>query len=422
MMEAQQFGPSNYTGIIPDNQVGAFGYVHVDMFDECYPGGVVGESVELVCDAIPEFCITYNSGLFNGETFLIADQHPDYDFYDGGIAFDQGWVGVALIEGAIQQENLITKERFKNAATLAANWAVNEPPVRNHNYTAKLIWLLAEMYAWSGDETYKTALNHKLDKNLIPGILMDLDENGAVDGMEPDILFTDLSPIAQRPGRMWDGHNALPWYNAMNTWAMVEAYVAFRDRGETERATELKPYAIAMLDNLAWEVNHLGIIPDQLGVRALTYGLLTAIWKISQYEGETHPTWESAVWGLWNSGYFNELSTHSVCVGLYLLIKTETAYTPLAEREDFASLHNQEANNTIHIYPNPGQGLVHIELNNNTQNISKIQLINLQGQVIFEKELLSNIVDMSTVQSGTYFIQFLDDDRKRMYSEKFVLQ
>jgi hypothetical protein len=407
MMEAQQFTASNFSGTITSENEGVFGYIHVDLLNPCYPGGVVGASVDAVCDAIPEFCVDYDLGIYAGENFLIADQYPDYDFYDGGIAYDHGWNGISMIEAAIQQTDPALKTKFKQTAILASQWAMNEPPVRNHNYTAKLIWLLAELYAWSGEEVYKTELNYRLNKNLIPGILMDLDANGEVDDMTPTVLFSDLSQIAQRPGRMWDGHNALPWYNAMNAWAMTEAYVAFRDQGDVARAAELKPYAIAMLDNLAWEVNNLGVIPDQLGVRDLAYGLLIGIWKVSQFEAEAHPEWKSAAWALWNSGYFNELSTHSVCVGLYLNIRTETTYQPLAEREPHASIQTEDKVNQTLIYPNPSNGDFSIKYDG---EFDIAQVTDMQGKVIFTKNNPSQYFTLSA-PAGTYILELKIGDK-----------
>ncbi len=296
--------------------------------------------------------------------------------------------------------------------------------MRNHNYTAKLIWLLSELYAWSGDEVYKTALNYKLDKSLIPGVLMDLDENNEVDGMIPTVLFSELTDIAQRPGRMWDGHNALPWYNAMNAWAMTESYVAFRDQGDTEKAEELKPYAVAMLDNLAWEVNNLGVIPDALGVRDLTYAFLIGIWKVAQYEDETHLEWETAAWALWNSGYFNSTSTHSVCVGLYLKIRSETPYTPLFERSDFESIEEIELTNKIRVYPNPSNGIVNLSFDNFDNSDLIVEITNAFGDVV--KRSQTNLhqfqLDMTNSAPGIYWVRVFSNNKESHVSAvKFII-
>ena len=141
MMDAQQYSASTASIVDPVHE-GVYGYIHVGNLNSCYPGGVVGSSVDAVCSAVPSLCKTYDFGLFAGEEFLIGDQSESDSFYDGGIAYDQGWVGAQMIEAAIQQTDQIVKGKFKNSVELAANWAINETEVKNHNYTAKLIWLL----------------------------------------------------------------------------------------------------------------------------------------------------------------------------------------------------------------------------------------------------------------------------------------
>ena len=111
-----------------------------------------------------------------------------------------------------------------------------------------------------------------------------------------------------------------------------------------------------MLDNLANEVITQGVItPDALGVRDVTYALLSGIWKVSQFETETHLNWSQAAWAIWNSGYFNTYSTHSVCVGLYLVIESSTPFTPLHLRESFTLSTNNlnEDKLSIKLFPNP---------------------------------------------------------------------
>lgn len=405
MQEAQQYTSSNVAAPIADH-LGGYGYIHVGSLNSCYPGGVVGSSVSQVCNNIPSYCVDYDYGSFAGENFLIGDQYEPLDFYDGGMAYDHGWIGVQMMEAAIQQTDTILKSKFKNSTVFAAQWAINEKPVKNHNYTAKLSWLLALMYNWTGEAQYKDELNYKLDKNLIPGILMDTNVDGSVDGTNPPVAFSDLNQVAQLPGRFWDGHNSLPWYTAMNSWALTEAYCAFRDRGDTARANEIKPYVIAMLDNLSWEVNNLGVIDDQLGVRDLTYALLIGIWKIAQYENESHPEWENAAWAMWNSTYFNTYSTHSVCVGLYLCVLSNTTYQPPFEREDFNSIEDVQILNTVKIYPNPTSDEITVAFDNFDSSNAQVSISNTLGQVVYTTETVTNKlkIDVSSWRKGVYII------------------
>lgn len=407
MMAAQQYSAATVATVIPEHE-GVFGYIHVGNLNPCYPGGIVGTSVDDICSNAPSLCINYDYGTFAGEEFLVGDQYIPLNFYDGGIAYDQGWAGIQMIEAAIQQDDSVLKSKFKNAAVLAANWAIQEYPVKNHNYTSKLIWLLAELYAWSGEAIYKTALNERLDRNLIPGILVDLDNDNLVDGTSPGIAFASLYSAAQTPGRMWDSHNSLPWYNAMNAWAMTEAYVAFRDRGETTRAAELKPYMTAMLDNLALEIVNLGVIdPSYLGVRDLAYAFLIGIWKVAQYENESHPNWENAAWAIWNSGAFDTYSTNSVCVGLYLLIQSNTPYQPLADRQDFNTIPNLNFSGGLKVYPNPAHESITFSFENHKQESAQVRIYDRSGKLV--TDLLTTqdkvVINLTNFGPGAYVVK-----------------
>lgn len=410
MMYDQQYAGWNISNPDQRNE-GVFGYLNVANTNSCYIGGVVGSGVTALCGTLPQYCKTYASGQFNGNNFAISAQDDGSNWFDGGMAYDHGWVGIQMIESAIQQTNPSLKQKYRNSASLAGKYAISEYCVKNHNYTAKLIWVLSQLYGWTGDAAYKNELNYKLDKSLIPGVLYDSNSDGLVDGTSPAISFTNLTSVAQTPGRMWDAHNSLPWYQAMNTWAMVEAYVAFRDQGDISRANQLKPYAIAMLDNLANEVINKGVVtPDQLGVRDITYALLVGIWKISQYENETHLNWKNAAWAMWNAGYFNSYSTHSVCVGLYLIVRSNTPYQPLAIREAFLmnTSDPEKLNKKVLVYPNPVSNSLTIEIDSK-MNGAEFELNDILGKVIihgtFESTDNKISIDTDNLKAGVYLLK-----------------
>ncbi|MBK6950676.1 MAG: T9SS type A sorting domain-containing protein [Crocinitomicaceae bacterium] len=200
----------------------------------------------------------------------------------------------------------------------------------------------------------------------------------------------------------------------MNAWAMTEAYVAFRDQGETTRATELKPYMIAMLDNLALEISTLGVIdPAYLGVRDLAYAFLTAIWKVSQYENEAHPTWENAAWAIWNSGAFDTYNTNSVCVGLYLLIQSDTPYEPLASRQDFNSIADYDAIGGLKVFPNPAHESVVLKFDNSKNETAEIKIYDRAGKIVFEQTTTLSQIELNVAGfgEGAYVIKvFLDNE------------
>lgn len=337
---ATQSTTANYSGSLPAGVArGFYASVNASTGDVCRLPGVAGNSVQSVCAnaTLSVLCKTYSGGLWQGRQFLIADQYGA-TWKDGGGAYDAGFAGVMMIEAYLaNKSNSTLSSRYFNSANALAQWADAEYPVRNHNYTAKLIWFMAQMYGLTGNAAYRTDLLDKIERNLKPGVLVDTNANGQVDGMAGQ-PFSGLVDVAQRPGRNWDGHNALPWYGAMNAWAAVEAYVALRDRGNTTEANALKPYANAMLDNLAWEVVNKGtaagaMTTPELNMTQMLYALTLGLWKIAAYENVQKPNWRSAAAMLYNRGMVaNYGAFNTLVAGTYLTYRSGTAYVPLAQR------------------------------------------------------------------------------------------
>ena len=318
--------------------LGLYGYLLGEPAHSCRIEGVAEQSTMTLCSAAPEACVRYVGGRFAGFRFGITDHveltNGDLAGDPGGGAFDLGWAGALMIEAALQEPRFDWSTRFHDSAWLAAQWAAAQDPVPNHNYTAKTAWLLAQMYALTGEGGFRNALIDKLDRNLVHALLMDLNDDGIVDESNPPVLFADLTPAAQTPGRSWDGHNALPWYHSMVANALVEAYVALRDR-EDPLAAKYRPYAIAAVDNLAYELIHLGI-PLESGVAwtDIPYSLLIALWKIADYEGESRPIWEDAAWAIWNAGVLTQGAgiRGGVNLPVYVLLAHKVRYVPLEIR------------------------------------------------------------------------------------------
>lgn len=386
--------------------------------DPCTLPGIAGKATEEFCNLIPELCPVYDEGLFAGKAFATVDhiiQGNRLIGDIGGAGYDQGWAGVFMVEHAIKQADPILKEELLASVLLAAEWAIQHPLVTNHNYTSKLIWLLAEVYAWTGRLDIKRALIDKLNRNLVPGILMDMNGDGLVDGMSSSIPFSALVPIARLPGRNWDAHNALPWYHSMNAWAMLTAYVAFRDQGDTVLAAQYRPYVLAMLDNLAHEVVNIGIPKDHgPGVRDVPFSLLLGIWKLAQYEQEPHPLWEQAVWALWNSGKFEVIGELGLNLPLYLLILDRVPYIPLHLRDNLTTKLSSSLNyrGQLSIVPNPSYSHVSIQVPAGEYQPMYLKVMDYKGKSIFKTQVMEShlIVNMKHYSKGLYLFKLYTKD------------
>jgi len=330
---ATQYGPATVgTPTITPRGVYAIDLSISDAGSPCRRTGSLGKAVEKICDEHGEAaCITYTEGEWAGRRFVVADVFPDANSLDGGLSYDHAWTAAMMLEH-ITQLGAQADPELVASFLLAAQWAADEPALRNHNYTAKDIWVLALAYNAFGELDTRAALLDKLDRSLLPGVLMDADEDGIVDGTE--VRFADLAEYAQRPGRMWDGHNALQWYHAMNTWALVESYVAFRDRGDDAEAERVRPYMEAMLDNLSWELTNLGPVNAGEPRHPTPWAFATALWKVADYEDTPRPEWERAAWVLWNTPHLDEATGNRTTahVGLYLVRASGVPYVPYAER------------------------------------------------------------------------------------------
>ncbi len=335
MLAGEQFTSANVSGTV--GNPGSFGYLNTSSSNSCFfatlAGSVtLGSNINAFCTGLPNSCATYTAGLFKGLSFQVQDLGDLSLVPDGSMGFDHGFDGVNLVEATIQQAN----SPYAGNLALAGQWAINEPAVRDVNYTAKLVWLLAELYDRTGNTAYSTAMMNKLNRGLLINALMPDPANPAnVYGMSPATPFASLTPVAQTPGRMFDGHNALPDYSAINTWSLVEAYVALRDQGDTANAALVRPYAIAAMNNLAYEVNTLGV--PTLGKSQIPTALLLGLWKISAYEGfqgggNGATNWESAAWRCWNDGTASSFGPETLNAALYLVYLSNKPYVPLKNR------------------------------------------------------------------------------------------
>jgi len=116
---------------------------------------------------------------------------------DGGFQFDTGVCGVALSEGF----ELLHHSRYRDAARGAADWALTQNLVRNWNYNAFSVWLLARTFSVTGERKYLASALQKAQLGVLPG------------------QMTGEQGQEHWPGRWMDQHNAKRTYH----WGMLRA-------------------------------------------------------------------------------------------------------------------------------------------------------------------------------------------------------
>lgn len=118
---------------------------------------------------------------------MIANGWAIDDLDDGGLQFDNGLAGVALIR-LFEATN---DEKYKQAAMKAADWSLKRPIVTNWNYNSFSVFLLSETFRVTGEVRYLAGAKKKAIIGVLPGQL-------------------DAGP---RVGRWGDPHNARPAYH-----------------------------------------------------------------------------------------------------------------------------------------------------------------------------------------------------------------
>lgn len=71
----------------------------------------------------------------------------------------------------------------------------------------------------------------------------------------------------------------------------------------------------------------------------------------------------------------------------------------------------------LNLFPNPANNQMYIELLNNAVG-NKIQIYNLLGELIYSKEIITNVVDVSMLAPGSYLIQIFSQEI--IYFKQFI--
>lgn len=114
------------------------------------PRGKVGRIVERMIKQHPER--------------VVNDWIPD-DFTDGGLQFDNGLCGSALISAWEATQD----DRYLAAAKRSGDWALARPLVFNWNYNAFSVGLLARLAVATGETRYRDAAVEKAKIGVLPG-------------------------------------------------------------------------------------------------------------------------------------------------------------------------------------------------------------------------------------------------------------
>jgi len=141
------------------------------------------------------------------------------DLGDGGLQFDNGECGLALLE----MYGLTKDAGYLDSARRAADWAVKRPLAPNWNYNSFSVALLARFFQVTGEKRYLAAAKQKATLGVMPGQLQD-------------------GPMA---GRWIDPHNAKPAYHYIMLRALADLAIAL-PKEDPERVTVLNSLRLGL--------------------------------------------------------------------------------------------------------------------------------------------------------------------------------
>jgi hypothetical protein len=138
---------------------------------------------------------------------------------DGGLQFDNGECGVALLE----LYELTQEKKYLEAAKKAADWAKKRTLVVNWNYNSFSVYLLARLYRVTGEKPYLEAAVSKAMLGVVPGQLT----------------------TGRYAGRWQDPHNARPAYHYIMLRSLAEVVLLLPEK-DTRRARLLSALKLGL--------------------------------------------------------------------------------------------------------------------------------------------------------------------------------
>ncbi len=77
--------------------------------------------------------------------------------------------------------------------------------------------------------------------------------------------------------------------------------------------------------------------------------------------------------------------------------------------------------NTIKLYPNPTNSLLHCSWAANNNSIQQVQVYDFSGKLVLEKQMTNNdVIDVQQLLAGVYLLQAYDTEKHTLSSQKFI--
>ncbi|MCX6258488.1 MAG: T9SS type A sorting domain-containing protein [Bacteroidia bacterium] len=157
---------------------------------------------------------------------------------------------------------------------------------------------------------------------------------------------------------------------------------------------------------------------------------VTSITFNPQNTGQAYLTTETQ--GLWRSSNMNSVTPAWTLVGSYPFRQPERVFfNPYDQNEMWVTSFGNgmklglinssginemdDGNNKIKVYPNPFNEQIYFTNLNDNPVISKVNIYNVQGQLLISKQVETNYVNTVSLSSGIYIMEFIFNDHSKCY-------
>jgi photosystem II stability/assembly factor-like uncharacterized protein len=115
----------------------------------------------------------------------------------------------------------------------------------------------------------------------------------------------------------------------------------------------------------------------------------------------------------------SSIKVHNNKKDIYFFTHGRGIFRGQINNNGFSNIDAKKFTHPISIYPNPSKNRLNI--NAPQFNHSDFKIMNIQGKIVFEGRMQNDVevLDLSSYQSGVYFIHFLNDQEK--HTQKFII-
>ena len=168
--------------------------------------------------------------------------------------------------------------------------------------------------------------------------------------------------------------------------------------------------------------NSTPFLVDSMGTTFMYSGSLNGnIYKFGNIDGNLNGTFtviDSSLANIWE-GVNSYISIADITSdgNLDMIVGNKSGGISYYTRDLITSISKNESLSNLNIYPNPTNGLIHIDTEKNNLKNANIQIIDLLGKILYNQQISSRrtIINLNNYSTGVYLIKFSNDLGNKVY-------